>query len=228
MKIVRAILIGLAVAIVLLGGFAWLNYDKIEKPLKTTYRRFVGSKAQLGSKPFTNEAEYKDARLDVLQQRTKAMLSHDESEEGGISRKTAYYLLDGKLVGAEIEIYVKPDGSDKLLVSYSYRNGKPFEAIITRKQVPAGKVGQMKPEETEKETVVWQEDGKEFKHEKTQAVSLPEYAGCGNCYREAQDIMQRKEQRVADAKAGVIPPELSTSAAKAGAASEASAADTVQ
>ena len=32
MKIVRAILIGLAVAIVLLGGFAWLNYDKIEKP----------------------------------------------------------------------------------------------------------------------------------------------------------------------------------------------------
>ena len=86
----------------------------------------------------------------------------------------------------------------------------------------------MKPEETEKETVVWQEDGKEFKHEKTQAVSLPEYAGCGNCYREAQDIMQRKEQRVADAKAGVIPPELSTSAAKAGAASEASAASTVQ
>ena len=211
MKIVRAILIGLAVAIVLLGGFAWLNYDKIEKPLKTTYRRFVGSKAPLGSKPFTNEAEYKDARLDVLQQRTKAMLSHDESEEGGISRKTAYYLLDGKLVGAEIEIYVKPDGSDKLLVSYSYRNGKPFEAIITRKQVPAGQVGQMKPEETEKETVVWQEDGKEF-----------------NCYREAQDIMQRKEQRVADAKAGVIPPELSTSAAKAGAASEASAASTVQ
>ena len=93
MKIVRAILIGLAVAIVLLGGFAWLNYDKIEKPLKTTYRRFVGSKAPLGSKPFTNEAEYKDARLDVLQQRTKAMLSHDESEEGGISRKTAYKWL---------------------------------------------------------------------------------------------------------------------------------------
>lgn len=190
---VKLILIAMIAAVC---GAIWVVYQQFEEPMMDTYRRMTGQKAAAG-KPISSKGEYEDIRRELSKTRDKAekKLSID-SERNGVKYTTDYFINGDNLISADISAELNPEGTDKLLVTYYYRDGKPFDVTVSRYQAAAqdGQHGQVALAETEKETVVWQPDGSEFKHDAPKPVTLPGYAKCAGCYQEAQQLLQQKGQ----------------------------------